>query len=152
MFYLKQITLSLLVFLFLSIYKIIKQSTREEVLEQSLLELKSKFSRFEDIQFKTEKISSKLAKTESLLATCHKNNEHLGKKIRKTRETIDASVRSLKSSNSKRDSCVKETSKILVEKDNILKEKNNLKDKVDKLEVELATKTTRVEELASSAA
>ena len=149
MFDLKQFTLTLIIFLIISLFKIIKQSYREELLENSLLDLKSKIFMFEDLKFKTEKLSSKLAKTDSLLATCLQNSEHLGRKITKTRETVDASLRSLKSSNSKRDACIKETSKILADKDSIQKEKDKLNEKVVNLEAELATKTARMEELAS---
>ena len=111
--------------------------------------LKAKFSIFEELQVKTLKISTKLEKAESQLNTCLQNKEHLTKKLRKTRETLDASIRSLKSSNSKKDECVKETSSILIDKENILKEKQDLSHKVHSLEVKLASRTTRAEELAN---
>jgi hypothetical protein len=149
MFNLKQFTLVLGLLFILSLFKIIKQNSKESVLEQTILDLKSKFSIFEELQLKTLKISTKLEKTESQLNTCQQNNEHLNKKLRKTRETLDASIRSLKSSNSKKDTCVKETSSILIDKENIVKEKQELSDKVQSLEVKLASRTTRAEELAN---
>ena len=149
MFNLKQFTLVLGLLFILSLFKIIKQNSRESVLEQTILDLKAKYSIFEELQFKTLQISTKLEKTESQLNTCLQNNEHLNKKLRKTRETLDASIRSLKSSNSKKDACIKETSSILIDKESIVKEKQELSDKVKSLEVKLASRTTRAEELAN---
>ena len=47
----------------------------------------------------------------------------LSSKLQKSRETVEASVRSLKSSNTRRDDCVKENSRILSERETILTEK-----------------------------
>ena len=62
MFNLKQFSLVLGLLFILSLFKIIKQNSSESVLEQTILDLKAKFSIFEELQVKTLKISTKLEK------------------------------------------------------------------------------------------
>ena len=148
MFNLKQVTLGLSLLLIIMVVKIIKQNTREVTMKQSILELKAQVSTMNLVQAKAAELSVKLDETVKKLQDSLNNNKNLQKKIEKTRDTLDASIRSLKSSNAKKDECVKQTSKILLDKENTFKEKEELTKKVKILGDDLANKQARLEELA----
>ena len=145
---LKLMLMILVLLLTFSIVKIVYQSSREKELEDLLQTMRLRVAGFDDLEDKHTRIVRKLEKTTTELNACAHSKENLQKKHWKTRETLEASIQSLKSSNTKKDACVMETSKLLLDKENIEKEKKDLEDKVKTLEIELKSKSARVEELA----